>query len=328
MISLRSLRRGVASSVFFSALALLGVVLIYARRDLTNAWRQVSPVAVAAAGTAMILVWLAKAARMWIIAGTMGAAIPFRRFLQIYLTTCFVSHITPFSAGGVPMQVYLVHREGMSVGAATALTAVDLGANSLAFILSIPVALSLAGKGPAITIPAWLGWVAGGLGALIVLGWAWQQQYGARHQGIAGILARWRHEAAVFRRGLVETARGGPVRLLIICGLTIGYWFFYLMVAPIILWGMGLKVAWGYVLAAQLAHNFLQVLLPTPGGSGGSELLLLGVFAPVLRPGQAGVFVLLWKAYTFYSTLVLGGYFFWRLLGAKGAPHGAGHRER
>lgn len=313
-VSRRSIWRGIMGSVCLSTLALLGVVLLSARQDLLRAWRQIALDALLAGGLLIAVVWSAKAGRMWVIAKAMGAKIRYRRFLAIYLTTCFVSHITPFSAGGVPMQVYLLHREGMPVGAATALTAVDLGLNSLVFLAAIPTAFLLGRSGLTFRVPGWLGWVVGLLGALILAGLAWRRWRRPSRPKGERLLARWRHEYTLFRQGLGAMARRGYGPFLAATALTFVYWVFYLLLAPVILWGLGVRFPWGYVLGAQLIFNFLQVLLPTPGGSGGSELLLLGVFAPVFRRGQAGVFVLMWKIYTFYSTLALGGFCFWWLL--------------
>jgi len=313
-------------SVFLSVLALLGVLLVSVRQETVAAWREITPVSLAAAGLSIVLVWLAKAGRMWVIARAMGFRHSLGRYVAIYLATCFMSHITPFSAGGVPMQVYLVHREGMPIGAAAALTAVDLGLNLVAFAVAIPVALSLGRQGFIYRVPGWFGWVGAGLGALILLGLVWRRW--RQHQGMlrAKPLEHARRELLRFRQGLAAASGGGPGPLLAAAALTLAYWFFYLLLAPVLLWGMGVRFPWGYVLGAQLIFNFLQVLLPTPGGSGGSELLLLGIFAPVIPRGVAGVFVLVWKSLTFYSTLALGGICFWWLL-RQGRGGASGHGE-
>lgn len=320
--SRRSLRRGLAGTVLFSALAILAVVLVGTRQEVIRAWRRIPFAAFLAGGTAIALVWLAKAGRMWIIARAMGRRLSYRRFVRLYLATCFVAHITPFSAGGVPMQIYLLHREGMTVGSATALTAVDLGANSLAFVLAVPLALGLGGTGFSYRVPAWLGWIAAGVSLLVLGGMIWRRARRPASAGHSRALDRWRKEFRLFRQGLREMGGWGAGSFLAVAGLTLAYWFFYLLVAPIILWGLGVDFSWGYVLGAQLVFNVLQVLLPTPGGSGGSELLLAGLFAPVLQRGEEGVLVLLWKFYTFHATLLLGGLSFWRLLKERGSGPG------
>lgn len=320
-----SIRRGVAATVFLSVIALLAIVLLSSRRTLVEAWRGFSPVAFIIGGIAIALVWSAKAGRMYVIARAMGRRIPFVRFFQIYMTTCFVSHITPFSAGGVPMQVYLIHREGIPLGESTALTAVDIGLNLLVLAVVVPIAFSLKREGLSYKVPAWLGWVVAVLAVLVVAGFLWRRFFGRSSRPKAGWLENWRREYRLFRLGLTNLTRSGKSGLAVSILLTFAYWLFYLLVAPIILLGLGVKVPWGYVLGAQLVFNFLQVLLPTPGGSGGSELLLLGIFAPILeRQGERGIFILLWKFYTFYATLMMGGFFFWRLLSARGTNLGRG----
>lgn len=88
---------------------------------------------------ALIVVWFAKAYRMYTLSRGMGIGIPLVHYYKIYMATCFISHVTPFSSGGTPLQVYLITKCGVSVGKASAITVVDLGLNTIMFgLLSNP----------------------------------------------------------------------------------------------------------------------------------------------------------------------------------------------
>lgn len=91
----------------------------------------------------LFIVWVSKAIRIYIIAQGMGEKITLRHCLQIYLATCFGSHITPFNAGGTPLQIYLLHKKGIDIGKATAITTIDLGLHSIVYIMILIGTVSL-----------------------------------------------------------------------------------------------------------------------------------------------------------------------------------------
>jgi uncharacterized protein (TIRG00374 family) len=275
-----------------------------------------------------VVVWLSKAARMYFIAAGMDHRMPLVRFFQIYLATCFISHVTPFNSGGTPLQIYLLNREGISLGQATAITAVDLGLNTMMFLLLIPVALAVNLNLTGAIFPRAEGsgmtWLLAGLlavGVMLALArsckswrrFTWIRKLRAfliRKGWFKRILREW----AKFSEGwllLTKKNRGYVWGALL---STVVYWLFYLSLAPLIIWAIGRPGSFWRLIGYQLIFNFAQILVPTPGGSGGSELLLTYLFKGLTGPGKIGVFVLLWKSYTFFSSLLLGGYFFWKLL--------------
>jgi uncharacterized protein (TIRG00374 family) len=278
----------------------------------------------------LFLMWLAKALRMYSIGRGMGLHIRFLFFLQLYLATCFISHVTPFNSGGTPLQIYILHKKGISIGEATALTVVDLGLNTLMFFILIPLAL-------------WIGLhsfhrnhflqfyqlllrilfiLAGFLIVWILLRYTrfWFKLIKSslvaklltfvRHKGW---IQHFRHEWERFKEGWLTLLHHNPKSLLIAVTATVFYWFFYLLLAPLIFWAMGRMISFFQLIGWQLLFNFAQVFIPTPGGSGGSELILVYIFKNIIGPARVGTFVLLWKIYTFFSTLVVGSFFFWKL---------------
>jgi uncharacterized protein (TIRG00374 family) len=91
-----------------------------------------------------------------------------------------------------------------------------------------------------------------------------------------------------------------------------------LILAPLIFWAIGKSTSFVDLIGWQLLFNFAQIFIPTPGGSGGSELVLVYLFKNLIGAARVGTFVLLWKIYTFFSTLVMGGFFFWKLTKKSG----------
>jgi uncharacterized protein (TIRG00374 family) len=274
-----------------------------------------------------VIVWFTKALRMYCIAIGMDAPVPLGRFFQIYLATCFMSHVTPFNSGGTPLQIYLLKRQGLSLGKATVLTTVDLGLNTIMFGLLIPLAVLIDLNRTGIRIPSLselvLKWLPVGVGLSVVLFLAtkllksWSRFRWSRnlHAFLSrkGWLQRLKDEWHRFKEGWLLLTRRNPL-LMVGAGLaTVAYWLFYLLLAPIIIWAMGNPVSFWRLIGLQLIFNFAQILVPTPGGSGGSELLLTYLFRGVVGGAGIGLFVLLWRGYTYFSSLIVGGFFFWRL---------------
>ncbi len=276
---------------------------------------------------AQVIVWLAKAARMYFIAAGMKARIPLGRFFQIYLATCFMSHITPFNSGGTPLQVYLIKQQGVSLGKATAITTVDLGLNTFFYGLLIPIAVVVSWQTGQAGLPKagrnWGQWLGIGFGALLVVGslvWIagnWSRFGWTRRIHAAMTKRGWfrnmMREWDRFKEGWRLLIQEHPIAIVGASLATVAYWLFYLLLAPLIIWALGREASFLKLIGIQLIYNFAQLLVPTPGGSGGSEVILSYLFRGICGPGQIAIFVLIWRGYTYFSSLIFGGIFFWRL---------------
>lgn len=280
---------------------------------------------------ALAVVWCSKAYRMYVITKGMGGKVRFFRFFQIYLATCFISHITPFSSGGTPLEIYLIYKQGISLGKATAVTAVDLGLNTLMFFILVPVALlanikALKGFNTLNSGMFMINWPVIIFSVCLLALIFWKRSYLLRFIEKIKLVSRWRayinergwfkhihHEWKLFQESWLLLVKENPASIILAIIASLIYWTFYLLLAPMILWAIRRPVAFFNLLGWQLLFNFAQILIPTPGGSGGSELILTYLFKNLTGAAAIGVFVLFWRVYTFFSTLILGGFFFLRL---------------
>ena len=272
---------------------------------------------------ALIIAWSSKAYRMYVIARGMGEKIGFGQCFQIYLATCFMSHVTPFNAGGTPLQIYLLHKKGLSIGKATALTAIDLGLHSIVYLMVLLGTIFLnvgflrkAGifnqefiRKTWVTISSL---ITVGVLLYLIFRFSWAKKI----SGIMkerGLIDRLRQEFSLFKEGsllLVQRNWLGMFKAVLASFIN---WFFYLLLAPIILLAMDKQIEFFSLMYGQLIFNVAQTLIPTPGGSGGAEVLLSYLFRGITGAQGLGLFVLFWRIYTFYSSLLIGGFFFWKL---------------
>lgn len=326
---------GIWFTLLLSLLSLYLIFQVVVKVPLRESLTGLNPFFIGVGFLALFLIWLSKAYRMYSIGIGMGFKVKLFFYFQMYLATCFISHVTPFNSGGTPLQIYLLHKKGVTLGKAAALTVVDLGLNTAMFMILVPAALlTNIGRlknfrwhgsnflsyfwlmGVALFgIVLWLVFRYSGVWARLK-SWSWVLKIYRYFKG-----KEWRkhlmHEWALFKEGWLLLVHDNPVSIIRAVGATVVYWFFYLLLAPLVLWSMGKPVSFESTIGLQLLFNFGQIFIPTPGGSGGSELLLLYMFKPLTGHARAGTFVLLWKMYTFFSTLIAGGFFFWRLTGKR-----------
>ena len=118
-----------------------------------------------------------------------------------------------------------------------------------------------------------------------------------------------KYEWGRFKEGWLSLVHENPLSIFWAVMVTILYWFCYLILAPLIFWAIGKPSLFCLLDRLAIVFNFAQVFIPTPGGSGGSELVLVYIFKNLIGPARVGTFILLWKIYTFFSTLVIGGFF-------------------
>ncbi len=272
---------------------------------------------------ALLIVWFSKAYRIYAIAQGMGEKIELRHCFQIYLATCFVSHITPFNAGGTPLQIYLLHKKGIGIGKATAVTTIDLGLHSIIYLIlligTVSINLSfLKQQGLFDRELLWKGLITtiifmalvGLLLFLLRLNWTKKISSIVAKKGW---LKRIRQEFSLFKESSMLLIKSNWTAMFKAVLASIVYWFFYLLLAPLIILAMGKTVEIFALIYRQLVFNVIQPLIPTPGGSGGSEVILSYLFRGLTGTQGLGLFVFIWRIYTFFSSLLVGGFYFWRI---------------
>lgn len=340
----RQWRRGIFASVVLGIFALLAIVYVTSGRDLASVVRNATLLSLVLGAAFIVTAWLMRAVRFWLLLRRIGRRARVFSLLQIYLATTFLSHVTPFTTGGLPLQVYLLSkRHGLTLGEATAVTGLDSLINTLGVLVLIPL---LAVWGSALTarpeIRAGLQLLgvllvgAAGLGAYLLFfrpswnGEAWLRRQAERLRPgrtrnavlklAGGLGEEWRS----FRQALTVYGRLSFVDLVPVVVVTFLYWAAYFGVALGVLWGMGVFPAWQAVLTSQIVFNVLQPLAPTPGGSGAAEWGMAVLFRHLVPREQLATFVAVWRLFTFYSSLTLGGLSAARLLAPYPARAGGG----
>lgn len=333
-LSRRAIRRGAAVALMTGAAALAALAIMVGNGDSPiRTLTMVDPAYLAVAGALTLGSWWLRVARNQLLLAALGRPVGTGRMLRYFLASAFVSHVTPTSTGGVPVFVYLLTREGLTAGQAAAVAVIDSGLVAVWLLAGWPVALALEGLlGPATgagltaAVLGALALVSGlllwslarprGLAALLLrVGRAAQRSCGpGQRPGVRRAFLRLARETLRFGRALRFFVLKRPWTLAGAVVLTGIYWAGYLSIAWAVVRGLGGRPDWTPLALRQLAFNLAQVFIPTPGGSGGAELLMGYLLRGFVPASRLAVAVAVWRLYTFYASLAVGGVLLLRTL--------------
>lgn len=91
--------------------------------------------------------------------------------------------------------------------------------------------------------------------------------------------------------------------------LSVAYWMPLTFIPYLVLRGMGVSLSYWTAFVTSMSVYLVMAYVPTPGSSGGAEIGSAALFARLIPSRLLGVFVLMWRAVTFYLTMAVGGFF-------------------
>ncbi|MGI6038034.1 MAG: lysylphosphatidylglycerol synthase transmembrane domain-containing protein [Limnochordia bacterium] len=247
--------------------------------------------------------------------------------LRTVLSGYFVAAVTPFLAGGAPVQAYSLYRSGVPLGVATTVILssgimAQLCLVILAVILVFGLQMQISPhQGVQQLIRLALIIYALGLGGFSLLAWhidrcaplvrrflgasLWQRLFTKERR------ERWAHGITKFLQDLGQSFREffAGQRVYILLGALAYLCFFACIfgVAPVLMRGLGKEVNALALIGLQIPVYLLVSVIPTPGGSGGLEAGMAMAFASHLPRGEVGIFVAGWRLLNLYYHLCGGG---------------------
>ncbi|HHV63132.1 MAG TPA: flippase-like domain-containing protein [Firmicutes bacterium] len=329
----RNIAKNVAGAVLLSLISL--VIILHLTRGsffLPDLFR-IDPLFLGAAAALVLVGWLLDAVRLIILLRALGGRIGFLRSLAITLTGAFVAGITPFDTGGEPLQIYLLHQDGITLGESTAVIAMKVLLSSLArlFLGSIiPVWLFFSkktwdippGMSVAISTGLLLYALAFGIGILFII----RPEFAnsllpliLRNRIVSrlippsttgAIIERVRTGVLEFRGAIVRFMQEGRWALAIAIVTSLLGWAVLFSIPVLLLRGLGIDPPYAEVFGIISIFYLAAAYAPTPGSSGAMEVgfaILLGRFVPFQL---IGVFVAVWRFITYYLMLLIGGTLF------------------
>jgi hypothetical protein len=242
---------------------------------------------------------------------------------RVALSWDFASMVMPSTIGGAPMAIYVMAREGISVGKSTALTLYAMLLDQLWFVCAIPLLLyagtfveiapesvGLIGEGAMVMVYVWMLIYASILTYGVLINPASLLKL-VQYLFQLPVLRNYKSTAELVAEGLVQAS--DDLRRKSLSFLFKGF------VISSLAWLARIWIATIVVLSfvpADVFHSFVRslamhlagLLMPTPGGSGGLEglfVLFQGSFMTE-RTYVIGISVFLWRLIGYYLTFAMG----------------------
>ncbi|MEA4998459.1 MAG: lysylphosphatidylglycerol synthase transmembrane domain-containing protein [Candidatus Limiplasma sp.] len=276
---------------------------------------------------AMIGFWLFQTFSYQYIARIVEAKTSLWTSLRITLLGEYYSAITPFASGGQPMQVGYYRRYGVTAAKAAMIIAVRYVGYISAICICYIVSVAVSGARILAEFPLvfWLtaaGFLVNFASIVMVAGLLWRPSLVERagmwvirlwtcFKPFASKREKWEHS---FRGGMQEFSlaaqciRANPLRCLVAMAIMLISVFCMFSVAYLVYRALGLTQNHYFELFAMQLFLYLATsFAPTPGATGATEGGFYLFFAMVFPQGLLYSAMLVWRLFTYYSHLLIGG---------------------
>ncbi len=323
-LDMRVIRRMLMVFLILTVVSITPILIFTATEETLLSLKNLNPLYLLIALLTIILyVWLETLwlrILVWSISGWMSL----KSSLEFILGGSFLTLI-PFGVAGVPLQMYILYREkGLSIGKSGSV----LLMRSFLITLILPVVLpiifiyykTMLGGGFVVNISKYL-LIAVGFGIfLLILASINSNRTGkflyrfAKSEKATRIVERIVKEISDMKSTLKEFFVLGrwklPLAFLVTCASRACYYF---LPYPI-LRSIGLSPKIGETMITQVILSYLLLFSPTPGASGIAEGGGFLLFRPICPEHLLGVFIVLWRFFSYYLLVIFGGFLLARMI--------------
>jgi uncharacterized protein (TIRG00374 family) len=312
-------------SIGFSLLVLVIILFLTINENTVQYLQQVNPFFLLLAFLIHILSMCFWALRIQKMSGSLGYRIGFFYGLNLVFANLLAAAITPSQAGGEPVRIHELYRAKVPLGDATAIVIVErvLDGIVLAFLAAfamIVLADQWKSVGAISQVMVFITWIFV-IGCLLLFYLAIKRPDVVKKvvHRIARFFTRtWeiaRVEVFVVRADkeidnfngavikFVKSAKGGLLWGLLFSLL---YWISEILIASLILLGLGQPPLILESFVVQLILAILMMLPLTPGSSGIAEVGAISLYALFIPASIVGIFVVIWRIILFYFNIALG----------------------
>jgi glycosyltransferase 2 family protein len=249
----------------------------------------------------------AKAAKMQGVAYRLGVRLPWLRMSAISLAGDAAFLATPMGAGGYPLSLFLLNRNAVGLGDATAIIAIDQLFDLLFFLIVLPFFTA------SLLSLRTLVWVSAALLTIGLSLWLLRDHLAPLLRS-ALRWSRWRRPMRhalrminVMLKKLRLLRHAGPRLILQTASLTVLQQLSRYGLLWYVLTRFDIDLPFGEVFAAQALLVSAAGWTGVPAGAGAAELGLTAAFASRVPTSTMASALLLWRLASLHLPLVLGG---------------------
>lgn len=319
-------KKGIAVALLIGILTVSIIIALTFRADTLIALSEIDGRFLALAFASVGTSWVFSGLAFLVLTKIINRPIGFFASAKVYLGGSFLGFVTPFGSGLLPAQIVILTSEGLTAGQATAVVSSRATISSWLFAaLSLLIFLIFRAELPQYANASLLGIAAVAfVWSLITLFFikrpvtaknAIARICGSRRLvlrvGAVRIEAardRFFHEIDHLSSNLKDlfSLQNAPAIFLVFL-IEVVAWFALFVILPLILFGFGIEGNLGQLIFRIFLLFSIAPASPTPGGSGVVEAAFTGLLLDLVPRSIIGLVVLVWRALTYYLTLLAGG---------------------
>ena len=281
-----------------------------------------------------ILFWFVWGARLMVLSNAIdkNVHIGFFESTKIIIANLFLAGITPSMAGGEPVRIHLLNKDGMSLGGATASVLGERLLDAIFILVAVPFAFFIFKDKIDVrwlNIGLTIGIIVFSVGIILFL-WIIKNPSKIKSFLIfidkkissfskkkkdegSKIINRINQEVDNFHESMVVFVKEGKKGLALGGFLTVLMWSTGFMIPSMILLGLNLDPFIVESYSAQVLLILIVMMPTTPGSAGVTEGGAAALYSVIVGQSLLGVFVLLFRFITYHMNLIAGAIFQYRI---------------
>jgi uncharacterized protein (TIRG00374 family) len=265
-----------------------------------------------------LISWGFNALRTRMLMGALGAKISFRKAALTTISAEFAGVATPSSVGMPATYTFLFHTLGVTIGEAVGLVSIIMLTDVTYFGSTMILAIAVeffggAGQFSLKMVAPMLAVITGGALVIILLILNFRRVYHfvSRQMAKVSWLARRRYSLAKGTVHFLKAARTlqtmSWLQLATLYFVTVGFWLPRYLVLIVIIYLVGAHISLAYLVLIQGVLNLGGQMFVIPAGGGVVDTAYAAFLSPYLSPEPLAFTLLVWRTYTFYWYLIIGG---------------------
>jgi len=283
-----------------------------------------------------ILYWVLWGARIKVLSNAIdnNVNIGLWRATKIVIANLFLAGITPSMAGGEPVRIHLLKKDGMSFGCATAAILGERLLDAIFILILVPIAVFIFKDKPGVQFLSTGLWIGVFVFIILLLFFLYAiikpetikaflikinkklSRFSKKKESQSKVIARINKEVDNFHMSMTHFVGEGRKAFFKASILTILFWSTGFMIPSMMLLGLGLPPFFVESYAAQVLLLVIIMMPTTPGSAGVAEVGIYGLYGVLIGTGSAsliGVFIILYRFITYHMNLIAGAIFMQRI---------------
>lgn len=299
-----NLFKGLRIFLFITFLSVTIILVVTVSKETKEELQLISPLFIALTVLSTFLGYLFNIWRLRYIIKALGKEISWSGAFYYTMGGLFLGGVTPLQVGGVPLQLYICRRENITIPEASA--AIFTRGLLSAFVLPFLVPFLYHYRvyfttGVMQGIVKYLS-ILYGLAALLFIfiivrtDWLTKKFENKFFKGVNEFKQVFKKEFVKRKKTFFKAYLFTAISLC-----------FYFLIAFLLLRGLGVRASFVRATVLQVILTYGLAFMPTPGASGLAEGSAYGLFRELVPQSILGVYVVLWRFFTSYLGMIIGG---------------------